>query len=67
MYVCLGEGGPIRRLLESHALAVVSRLTYCMYLIHPSVIYWCYAQQVGPIHFSNLWLCVTYLGKPGRK
>ncbi len=25
-----GEGGPIRRLLESHVLAVLSRLTYSM-------------------------------------
>jgi peptidoglycan/LPS O-acetylase OafA/YrhL len=30
-----GEGGPIKWLLESRPFTVVSRLTYCMYLIHP--------------------------------
>lgn len=45
-------------------MTVVSRLTYCMYLVHPSVIFWLYAQQHSPVHFSGLWLCVTYLGAP---
>lgn len=59
-----GEGGPVRHLLESHALAVVSRLTYCMYLCHPSVIFWLYAQQPNPVHFTRIYLTVTFLGTP---
>jgi hypothetical protein len=34
---------------------VWSRLTYCMYLVHPAVIYWMYNSMQGPIHYSSIW------------
>lgn len=47
-------------------MAVVSRLSFCMYLCHPAVIYWAYAQQAAPFHFSRFWLCASCMGKePG--
>ncbi|XP_078489124.1 nose resistant to fluoxetine protein 6-like [Ciona intestinalis] len=35
-----GYGGPVNTLLSWKAFIPLSRLTYCVYLVHPLVIYW---------------------------
>lgn len=58
----LGEGGLLKAFLECRAFTVLSRLTYCAYLIHPAIIYWTYGELLGPIHFSDEWYAFTYVG-----
>lgn len=58
----LGEGGLIKSFLECRAFTVLSRLTYCAYLVHPAIIYWTYGELLGPIHYTDEWYALTYMG-----
>ena len=33
-----GHGGIFKSFMESHFMAVISRLTYCLYLVHPAIL-----------------------------
>lgn len=58
----LGEGGVVKTFLECHAFTVLSRLTYCVYLVHVIIIYWLNGELLGPVHYSNNWLALMYSG-----
>ena len=38
MLMFLGHGGPFKAMMESHPMAVISRLTYSMFLVHTPVL-----------------------------
>lgn len=58
----LGEGGVLKMFLECHAFTVLSRLTYCTYLVHIILIYWITAEFIGPVHYTDEWLVLMYVG-----
>lgn len=51
----------IHLLLTNRFIIIISRLTYCMYLIHPSILYWYYFSQTYPAHFNDPWYIMTFL------
>ena len=51
----LDEGGLINSLLECRLLAILSRLSFCAYLIHPAVLNWYYDSLTAPPHFTDIW------------
>lgn len=50
-----GFGGAIRALLENRVMAVLSRLTFAAYLVHPALIFLVFQDQQLPIHYSTIW------------
>ena len=38
MLMFLGHGGPFKAAMESHPLAIISRLTYTMFLVHTPIL-----------------------------
>lgn len=48
-------------ILENHLMSILARLTFCAYLIHPSILYWFYFSQTYPIHFNGIWYALTFL------
>uniref|UniRef100_A0A5S6R5D4 NRF domain-containing protein n=1 Tax=Trichuris muris TaxID=70415 RepID=A0A5S6R5D4_TRIMR len=55
-----GYGGPINDFLSWKVWIPLSRLTYCLYLVHPILIQAIYASQSKPIHFSGHYQMVHY-------
>lgn len=51
----------LQMILTNHFMAVLSRLTFCMYLIHPCILYWYYFSQIYPFHYNDSWYTLTYL------
>lgn len=58
----LGEIPIISHILCNHLMAVLGRLTYCVYLIHPSILYWMYFSENTPTHYSDIWFTLSFLG-----
>lgn len=57
-FLCFqGYGGAVRALLENRVTAVLSRLTFAAYLVHPALIFLVFQDQQLPIHYSTIW-CV---------
>lgn len=50
-----GFGGPLRALLENQVMAVLSRLTFAAYLVHPALIFLVVQDQPLPQHYSSTW------------
>ena len=48
-------------ILENYVMSILSKLTFCMYLVHPFIIYWYYFSKVYPDHFSDSWYISSYL------
>ena len=57
-----GYGGPVLRILENRVFAVLSRLTYTAYLIHPAIIFLVYLDNPYPVHFSPVWYGFSLIG-----
>lgn len=57
-----GYGGPLRRLLDNRVMAILSRLTYGAYLVHPAVIWFVMVDQPLPVHYSTTWYSFHFLG-----
>ena len=57
----LGEGGWLRDFLQCRPFVVLSRLTFCSYLIHASLIYWLYDSLIAPTHYTDVWYASTYI------
>jgi len=57
-----GYGGPILRLLENRCFAVLSRLTYNAYLIHPAIISLVFLDDPYPQHYSPVWYGFNLIG-----
>jgi peptidoglycan/LPS O-acetylase OafA/YrhL len=57
-----GYGGPIISLLDNPACAVLSRLTFAAYLIHPALINMVFADGTLPAHYSPIWVSFNFLG-----
>lgn len=57
----LKEFSWIHQILSNHFISVISKLTFCMYLIHPTILYWYYLSQDYPTHFNDSWYSLTYL------
>lgn len=51
----------LQMILTNHFMAILSRLTFCMYLIHPCILYWYYFSQIYPFHYNDSWYTLTYL------
>lgn len=63
LFLCfLGYGRPIIALLDNHAMAVLSRLTFLAYLIHPAVLSFLFADQQQAPHYSVIWIVSQFLG-----
>lgn len=50
---CWGLAGPINSLLSYNGFFPLSRLTYCTYLIHPTVMLITSFQSEGPMHLRH--------------
>jgi peptidoglycan/LPS O-acetylase OafA/YrhL len=50
-----GFGVAVRALLENRVMAVLSRLTFAAYLVHPALIFLVFQDQPLPIHYSTIW------------
>ncbi|KFD61433.1 hypothetical protein M514_05993 [Trichuris suis] len=55
-----GYGGPVNDFLSWKVWIPLSRLTYCLYLVHPILIQAFYASQAKPTHFSGHYQMVHY-------
>ncbi|CDW54132.1 nose resistant to fluoxetine protein 6 [Trichuris trichiura] len=55
-----GYGGPVNDFLSWKIWIPLSRLTYCLYLVHPILIQAFYASQAKPTHFSGHYQMVHY-------
>jgi peptidoglycan/LPS O-acetylase OafA/YrhL len=49
-------------ILNNHLMAVLGRISFCIYLVHPSIINWYYYSAETPPHFNGLWYTINYLG-----
>ncbi|KAG5180333.1 acyltransferase family-domain-containing protein [Tribonema minus] len=56
------RGGAVQALLAHRAWAPLSKLTFCAYLVHPTVITWFYRAAAGPTRFGEAEFAVTYMG-----
>lgn len=43
-------------------MAVLSRLTFLAYLLHPALMYLVYLDQPYPQHFSSIWYAFSFCG-----
>jgi peptidoglycan/LPS O-acetylase OafA/YrhL len=57
----VGELPIISGILANRLTAVLGRLTFCAYLIHPSILFWHYYSEDNPDHFSDIWYALTFL------
>ena len=57
----IGEAPLINMILANRLTAILGRLTFCAYLIHPSILYWIYFSSNYPNHFSDIWYATTFL------
>jgi peptidoglycan/LPS O-acetylase OafA/YrhL len=46
--------------LTNSFTSIVAKLTYCVYLIHPCIIYWFYFSQIYPFHYNGIWYTMTF-------
>ena len=49
-------------ILNNHVMAVLGRISFCIYLVHPAIINWYYYSSETPPHFNGLWYTINYLG-----
>ncbi|XP_053601315.1 nose resistant to fluoxetine protein 6-like isoform X2 [Plodia interpunctella] len=59
---CCGYGGLINSFLSYRGLLPLSRLTYCAYLIHPTIMVYTSFHLDGPFHLQNSIVLVVYAG-----
>ena len=57
-----GYGGLIKGLLENPVCAVLGRLTFGAYLLHPAIIFLVYGDAIVPTHWSPIWISFSFLG-----
>jgi len=57
-----GYGGLIKGLLENPVCAVLGRLTFGSYLLHPAIIFLVYGDAIVPTHWSPIWISFSFLG-----
>ncbi|KAI5642502.1 acyltransferase family domain-containing protein [Phthorimaea operculella] len=50
---CCGYGGLVNSALSYRGLLPLSRLTYCAYLVHPTIMMYTSALLDGPLHMQN--------------
>ncbi|KAI8429706.1 hypothetical protein MSG28_000273 [Choristoneura fumiferana] len=59
---CCGYGGLVNSVLSYRGLLPLSRLTYCAYLVHPTIMmYTCFLLD-GPFHLQNSMVIISYSG-----
>ncbi|KAL0895874.1 hypothetical protein ABMA27_011895 [Loxostege sticticalis] len=59
---CCGYGGLVNSLLSYRGFLPLSRLTYCAYLVHPTImVYTCFLLD-GPFHLQNATVITIYAG-----
>eukprot|EP00612_Vaucheria_litorea_P008712 CAMPEP_0171472078 /NCGR_PEP_ID=MMETSP0946-20130122/1077_1 /TAXON_ID=109269 /ORGANISM="Vaucheria litorea, Strain CCMP2940" /LENGTH=144 /DNA_ID=CAMNT_0012001673 /DNA_START=675 /DNA_END=1106 /DNA_ORIENTATION=+ len=56
------KGGPVQSLLEWNFFAPLARLSFCAYLIHPTIIYWYYKASYIPLRFSEINFAFLFCG-----
>jgi peptidoglycan/LPS O-acetylase OafA/YrhL len=52
----------VNLILNNHFMAVMGRISFCVYLVHPAIINWYYYSAETPPHFDGLWYTINYLG-----
>jgi peptidoglycan/LPS O-acetylase OafA/YrhL len=52
----------VDKILNNHLMAVLGRISFCIYLVHPAIINWYYYSAEKPPHFDGLWYTINYLG-----
>jgi len=57
-----GQAGYAGTFLELPVAAPLAKLTYCAYLIHPSVLDIVYKTLGAPVHYSVVWYALTFAG-----
>ncbi|XP_035216417.1 nose resistant to fluoxetine protein 6-like isoform X2 [Stegodyphus dumicola] len=62
IYCCVtGYGGIVNSVLSYNAWIPLSRVTYCVYLFHPTVMSWFFLSQKVPVYFTHANMVVYYL------
>ncbi|CAG5042180.1 unnamed protein product [Parnassius apollo] len=59
---CCGYGGLINSALSYRGLLPLSRLTYCAYLVHPTIMIYTSFLMDGPLHLQNSIVLTIYAG-----
>ncbi|XP_047534911.1 nose resistant to fluoxetine protein 6-like [Vanessa atalanta] len=59
---CCGYGGLINSALSYRGLLPLSRLTYCAYLVHPTIMMYTSFLLDGPLHLQNSMVLTIYAG-----
>ncbi|XP_046973932.1 nose resistant to fluoxetine protein 6-like [Vanessa cardui] len=59
---CCGYGGLINSALSYQGLLPLSRLTYCAYLVHPTIMMYTSFLLDGPLHLQNSMVLTIYAG-----
>ncbi|CAH0691218.1 unnamed protein product [Chilo suppressalis] len=59
---CCGYGGLVNSLLSYRGFLPLSRLTYCAYLVHPTVMVFTSFMLDGPFHLTNSTVITIYAG-----
>ncbi|XP_049886800.1 nose resistant to fluoxetine protein 6-like isoform X2 [Pectinophora gossypiella] len=59
---CCGYGGLVNSFLSYRGLLPLSRLTYCAYLVHPTIMMYTSALLDGPLHMQNSMVLTIYAG-----
>ncbi|XP_037964452.2 nose resistant to fluoxetine protein 6 [Plutella xylostella] len=59
---CCGYGGLVNSALSYRGLLPLSRLTYCAYLVHPTVMMYTTFLMDGPLHLENSMVLIIYAG-----
>ncbi|XP_039252326.2 nose resistant to fluoxetine protein 6-like [Styela clava] len=57
-----GYGGPVNTFLSWKLFVPLSRLTYCIYLVHTLILFWWFSTQEQSVHFSNTMFAFYYVG-----
>ncbi|CAK1548341.1 unnamed protein product [Leptosia nina] len=59
---CCGYGGLVNSLLSYNGFLPLSRLTYCAYLVHPTIMMYTTFLLDGPLHLQNSIVITLYAG-----
>ncbi|XP_034840927.1 nose resistant to fluoxetine protein 6-like [Maniola hyperantus] len=59
---CCGYGGLVNSALSYRGLLPLSRLTYCAYLVHPTIMMYTSFLLDGPLHLQNSMVLAIYAG-----
>lgn len=59
---CSGYGGLVNSALSYRGLLPLSRLTYCAYLVHPTLMMYVSFLMDGPLHLQNSMVITIYAG-----